>query len=142
MSAHENEEVYRRIVAAIGRSDAVALDGLVASDLVDHSRIPDQAPGREGFKQWMAAARTAFPDLRATVDDVIAEGDRVAARMTWHGTHGGDFVGVPPTGKRVAFPAFHFVRFSQGLAVEWWGTADLLGALQQLGASVSPPETP
>jgi predicted ester cyclase len=54
--------------------------------------------------------------------------------MTWHGTHRGEFVSIGPTGKRVSFSAFHLVRFSRGRAVEWWGTADLLGALQQLGA--------
>jgi steroid delta-isomerase-like uncharacterized protein len=131
-----NKDVYRRIVAAINRGDAQALDELLASDIVDRNPIPHQAPGRGGFKQWMAAARTAFPDLHGTVDDLIAEGDRVAARISWRGTHHGDFVGVPPTGKVVAFSAFHLVRFSEGRAVEWWGTADLLGVLQQLGTSV------
>jgi predicted ester cyclase len=82
----------------------------------------------------------AFPDLRGTVEDVVVEGDRVAARVTWHGTHGGEFLGMGPTGKRVSFEAFHLVRFSQDRAVEWWGTADLLGALQQMGATISGPE--
>jgi steroid delta-isomerase-like uncharacterized protein len=133
------KDAYRRIIDAISQGDAAGLDELLAPDVVDHNAIPDQAPGRDGFKQWMAAARTAFPDMRGTVEEVIAKGDRVAARMTWHGTHRGDFVGVGPTGKRVSFSAFHLVRFSQGRAVEWWGTADLLGALQQLGATVAGP---
>jgi steroid delta-isomerase-like uncharacterized protein len=109
----------------------------MAPEIVDHNPIPNQAPGRDGFKQWMAAARTAFPDMRGTVEDVIVEGDRVAARTTWHGTHRGEFVGVGATGRRVSFSAFHLVRFSQDRAVEWWGTADLLGVLQQLGATIS-----
>jgi predicted ester cyclase len=88
----------------------------------------------------MSAARTSFPDMQGTVEDVIAEGDRVAARMTWHGTHRGDFLGIGPTEERVSFSAFHLVRFSGQRAVEWWGTADLLGALQQLGGSISGPE--
>jgi steroid delta-isomerase-like uncharacterized protein len=133
------KDAYRRIIDAISQGDAAGLDELLAPDVVDHNAIPDQAPGRDGFKQWMAAARTAFPDMRGTVEEVIAEGDRIAARMTWHGTHRGDFVGVGPTGKRVSFSAFHLVRFSQGRAVEWWGTADLLGALQQLRATVAGP---
>jgi len=132
----DNKDVYRRIVAAINRDDAEALDELLAFDIVDRNPIPDQAPGRDGFKQWMTAARTAFPDLHGRVDDLIAEGDRVAARITWRGTHHGDFAGVAPTGKAVCFSAFHLVRFSEGRAVEWWGTADLLGVLQQIGASV------
>ena len=133
------KDAYRRIIDAISRGDADGLDELIAPDVVDHNPIPDQAPGRDGFKQWMVAARTAFPDIRGTVEEVIAEGDRVAARMTWQGTHRGEFMGVGPTGNRVSFSAFHLVRFSQDRAVEWWGTADLLGALQQLGATVSGP---
>ena len=140
MSAEEQlKDAYRRIIEAISRGDADGLDELIAPDVVDHNPIPNQAPGRDGFKQWMAAARTAFPDMRGTVEDVIAEGDRLAARMTWHGTHRGEFVGVGPTGKRVSISAFHLVRFSGDRAVEWWGTADLLGALQQLGATISGP---
>jgi steroid delta-isomerase-like uncharacterized protein len=133
----ELKDAYRRIIEAISRGDAEGLDELMAPEIVDHNPIPNQAPGRDGFKQWMAAARTAFPDMRGTVEDVIAEGDRVAARTTWHGTHRGEFVGVGATGRRVSFSAFHLVRFSQDRAVEWWGTADLLKVLQQLGAPIS-----
>ena len=131
------KDAYRQIIDAITRGDAEGLDELMAPEIVDHNPIPNQAPGRDGFKQWMAAARNAFPDLRGTVEDLIVEGDRVAARTTWHGTHRGEFVGVGATGRRVSFSAFHLVRFSQDRAVEWWGTADLLGVLEQLGATIS-----
>jgi steroid delta-isomerase-like uncharacterized protein len=134
------KDVYRRIIEAVGRGDADSLDGLMAPDIVDHNPMPDQVPGRDGFKQWMAMARAAFPDLRGTVEDLVAEGDRVAARMTWHGTHHGEFIGLGPTGKRVSFSAFHLVRITQDRAVEWWGTADLFGALQQVGATISGPQ--
>lgn len=140
MSTEERlKDTYRRIIDAISRGDTDGLDELVAPDVVDHNPIPDQAAGRDGFKQWMAAARTAFPDLHGTVEDVIAEGDRVAARVSWHGTHRGDFMGVPPAGKRVSFSAFHLVRFAEERAVEWWGTADVPGVLRQLGATGSGP---
>lgn len=141
MGAEELKEAYRRIIDAISRGDAADIDELVAADVVDHNPVTNQAPGRDGFKEWMATARTAFPDLCGTVEDVIAEGDRVPARMTWHGMHRGAFMGVGPTGKHVSFSAFHVVRFSQGRAVEWWGTANLLGALQQIGATVSAPQS-
>jgi steroid delta-isomerase-like uncharacterized protein len=134
-------DMYRRIIEAISRDDLDALERLMAPDVVDHNPIPGQVPGLEGFKQWMASARASFPDLQGSVEDVIAEGDWVAARMTWHGTHEGDFVGVPPTNKRVAMTAFHHVRFEGGRAVEWWGTADVFGALQQVGATVVAPKT-
>lgn len=139
MSAEDLKDAYRRIIDAISRGDPEALNILVAPDVVDHNPIPNQAPGLEGVKQWMAAVRTSFPDLQGIVQDVVAEGDRVAARMTWHGTHRGEFLGLLPTNQRVSFSAFHLVRFSGSLAVEWWGTADLLEALRQLGATVSSP---
>jgi predicted ester cyclase len=78
--------------------------------------------------------------MHGTVEDVVAEGDRVAARVTWQGTHRGEFLGVEATGTGVTFSAFHLVRFSEDGAAEWWGTADLLGALEQMGATVSGPE--
>ena len=139
-SARESHKaIYRRIIEAIGRGNPAALDDLMSPDIVDHNPLPDQASGREGFKEWMAAARASFPDLQGIVEDVVAENDRVAARMTWEGTHRGTFAGVNATNKRVSMSAFHIVRFEDGLAVEWWGTADLFGALQQLGATVAGP---
>ena len=88
----------------------------------------------------MAYARSSFPDFAGAVEDVVAEGDRVAGRATWRGTHRGEFMGIPPTGRSVSFSAFHIVRFSEDRAAEWWGTADLLSALQMLGATVSGPD--
>ncbi len=132
--------IYRRIIEAISRSDPAALDELVSPDIVDHNALPGQAPGRDGFKEWMASARASFPDLEGTVEDLIAQEDRVAGRVTWHGTHQGNFVGLNPTNRRIAMTAFHIVRFEDGRAVEWWGTADLFGALQQLGAIVAAPD--
>jgi steroid delta-isomerase-like uncharacterized protein len=140
VTGHEElKEIYRGIIEAVTRGDAGALDDVVSTDIVDHNPIPDQLPGLEGLKQWMAAFRRSFPDLGGTIEDVLAEGDRVAAWVTWRGTQRGDFLGVPPTNKQVSFAAFHIVRFSRGRAVEWWGTGDLLGALQQIGATVSGP---
>jgi steroid delta-isomerase-like uncharacterized protein len=134
------KDVYRRIIDAISRGDADALDELMVPDIVDHNPVPDQVPGVEGFKQWMATARGSFPDFSGTVEDVVAEGNRVAARVTWRGTHRGEFLRIPPTGRTVSFPAFHIVRFSGGRAAEWWGTADLLSVIQQLGGTVSGPD--
>jgi steroid delta-isomerase-like uncharacterized protein len=134
------KDIYRRIIDAISRGDADGLDELMAPDIVDHNPVPNQAPGVEGFKQWVAYARSSFPDIAGTVEDVIAEGDRVAARVTWRGTHEGTFLGIPPSGKQVSFHAFHIVRFEGDRAAEWWGTADLLSVIQQLGATVSGPD--
>jgi steroid delta-isomerase-like uncharacterized protein len=136
-----HKDVYRRVIEAVSQGDSDALDGLMAQDMVDHNPIPDQTPGLEGFKQWMTSARASFPDFQGTVEDVIAEGDRVAGRITWRGTHQGTFLGLLPTNREVAISAFHIVRFADDRVADWWGTADLLGGLMQLGASIATPDS-
>jgi len=138
MPTEEHKVVYRRIIEAVNAGDFDTLDDLFAADMVDRNPIPGQLPGLAGFKQWMATARRSFPDLRGTVEQVLAEGDLVAGRVTWRGTQAGAFVGVAPTGRFVAFEAYHIARFEGGKAAEWWGTADIFGALAQLGALPGP----
>jgi predicted ester cyclase len=70
--------IYRQVIAAISRGDADALDALLAEHILDNNPIPNQSPGRAGFKEWMTTARSSFPDLQGTIEDVIASGDRVA----------------------------------------------------------------
>jgi steroid delta-isomerase-like uncharacterized protein len=123
-------------MAAVSTGDEQAVDEFLVPDFLDHNPVPGQAAGSAGFKQWMRTARTSFPDLQATVGDVVVEGDRVAGRVTYRGTHRGTLAGVPGTGRTVEFEAFHFMRFRDGRIAEWWGTADLLGALLQSGARV------
>ena len=132
---------YAAIIAAISARDDRVLDKLIAEDVVDHNPAPNQPHGLAGFKYWVATACQAFPDLTGTVEDTVVEGAKVAGRVTWRGTHRGPFVGVAGTGKVVEFAAFHIVRFADNRAVEWWGTADLLGALTQLGAAIVPNPT-
>ena len=140
MDAHqEHKDVYRAVIAAVGGGDLAALDVLLAPDLIDHNPMPDQAPGIIGFQQWASAVRSSFPDFRGNVELVLAEGNLVAGHVTWQGTQRGWFLGVPPSDRLVKIGAFHIVRFSGGRIAEWWGTADLLGSLQQLGAQVVPP---
>ncbi len=135
----EQVAAYRRLMSAVAADVESTVDELFDAEFVDHNPVPGQAPGPEGFKQWMRAARSAFPDLAATVADVVADSDRVAARVRYRGTHRGDFLAVPATGTTVEFEAFHVVRFRNGKVLEWWGTADLLGVLLQLGARIAPP---
>ncbi len=137
MDVHDRHKgIYRRVIAAVNDRDPAALDALLAPDLLDHNPIPNQGAGIEGFKEWMATATEAFPDLHGTVEAVVAEGDLVAGRVSWRGTHRGLFLGLEPTDKPVTVAAFHMVRLSAGRIVEWWGTADLFGALTQLGARI------
>lgn len=90
--------------------------------------MPNQPAGRDGFKAWMAAVRSSIPDFSAAVQTVLGQGDLVAGHVIWRGTQRGPFLGLPPSDRQVSVKAFHIVRFSDELTVEWWGTADLLGA--------------
>jgi steroid delta-isomerase-like uncharacterized protein len=134
MDQAHNVAVYRRVFEAVNRGDEAALDDLVTADVLDHNPIPGQVPGVAGFKQWLRYVRTAFPDVHVTVEDTLSQGDRVAGRVTWRGTHHGPLAGVAGSGKPVQFTAIHIVRFVNGKTAEWWGVADLLGALQQIEA--------
>jgi steroid delta-isomerase-like uncharacterized protein len=134
MDQAHNVAVYRRVFEAVNRGDEAALDDLVTADVLDHNPIPGQVPGVAGFKQWLRYVRAAFPDVHVTVEDTLSQGDRVAGRVTWRGTHHGPLAGVAGSGKPVQFTAIHIVRFVNGKTAEWWGVADLLGALQQIEA--------
>jgi steroid delta-isomerase-like uncharacterized protein len=137
MDQAHNVAVYRRVFEAVNRGDEAALDDLVTADVLDHNPIPGQGPGVAGFKQWMRYVRAAFPDVHVTVEDTLSQGDRVAGRVTWRGTHHGPLAGVAGSGKPVQFTAIHIVRFVNGKTAEWWGVADLLGALQQIEAGTT-----
>jgi predicted ester cyclase len=87
--------------------------------------------------QRLATMRSAFPDAALTVEDVVAAGDRVAFRSTLRGTHRGEFMGIPPTGRQFTIGLVDIIRIEDGKFVEQWGGPDMLGLLQQLGATVS-----
>lgn len=89
--------------------------------------------GREGFKQFVLMYRSAFPDMHITIEDQIAEGDKVVSRWTARGTHQGELMGIPPTGKQATVTGINIERFANGKFVEEWSNFDALGLLQQLG---------
>ena len=130
---------YQAIIRAVASADLDALDGLIDADITDHNPAPGQVPGRDGIKHWVTMMHDAFADLTGVVEDTVLEGDKIAARVTWHGTHRGDFVGIPGTGVAVTMQSVQILKFSDGLATDWWGTADVFGVLRQVGASVAPP---
>jgi predicted ester cyclase len=132
MSSEDNLALYYRIIDAINANDPAALDDLCAPDLLDHNPVPGQGPGLEGFKQWMASMFTWFANLHCTVDDAIASGDKVAARVTWRGVHAGEIMDIPATNRPVEIGAMHLVRMQDGKAAEWWGIADLMGLVRQI----------
>ena len=137
MSEHNKRLVRRGIEEVWNRGNLAAVDELVASDFVIHSS-PDEIHGPEGAKQYAAMLRAAFPDIHLTIDDQIAEGDRVVTRWTARGTHLGPFQGIPSTGKQVRVTAIDIDRVANGKLVECWTNVDELGLLRQLGVLPAP----
>jgi len=134
MSTEENKALVRRVFeegVVQGKLDAVS--EIIAPNYVNHN-FPG-GPGPEGFKQVIMMFKSAFPDMGLTIEDMIAEGDRVATRGTWTGTHQGDFMGVPATGKHVTVSYSDIWRLENGKAVENWVQMDILGLMQQLGVA-------
>ena len=138
MSAEQNKAVLRQAYDAINRNDLDALDEIVASDIADHDPAPGQGPGLEGVKGYFSSLHAAFPDVHMDVEDMIAEGDKVVARVSVGGTHQGEFMGIAPTGNRVTITGIDILRISDGKVVEHWGRFDDLGMMQQLGVMEQP----
>ena len=142
MSAEQNKALIRRLMEEVfHRGNTSLVDELVAPDFVEHEELPPGIPpGREAVKQLPTIFRSAFPDFKVTTNDVIAEGDKVAVRSTWSGTHKGEFMGIPPTGKGISFEVIDITRITGGKIVEHWGQMDNLGMMQQLGVIPAPGE--
>ena len=143
MSAEENKAIARRFVEVLQEffrtGDADLMDSVLAENVVQHiSGMPPEAQSLEGFKQLLPTLRQAFPDALFEVEDLVAEGDKVALRVSWTASHQGEFFGIPPTGTRATVTEMHMFRIDDGKVVERWGEWDALGLMQQLGA-VPPP---
>ena len=118
-------------VVSEGRVDV--LPELVAEDFVEHETMPGAPEGREAVAWFVTAFRSGVPDLRAEVDDLIVEGDKLVIRSTWSGTQDGELFGMPATGKPFAMDVIDIVRFEGDRVVEHWGVADVAGMMQQVG---------
>ena len=142
MSAEQNKALVRRFVDEVQSGGNIdAIDELCSPEFVNHSAPPGVPSNREGVKQLTAMFRRAFPDSYFTVEDMIAEGDEVATRKTFHGTHQGEFMGIPPTGQQVSIGLIDIVRIADGRVVEHWSMGDNLGMMQQLGVIPHPGDT-
>ena len=129
------KETVRQIEEAWARNDLAALEGLVASDIVNHDAPPGMPGGLAGAHAGHGMFGASFPDKRMTIEDVVGDGDRVAVRTTVTGTHSGaPFLGIPATGKQVRFEAISVYRVENGKAVEHWGLNDGVALFMQLGA--------
>lgn len=140
MSTEELHSVARQFVEDIwGRGDLAAAERLIAADCTDHMPGPGQRPGRDGHLDVLGMVRGAFPDAAFTLDNTVAEGDRVTANWTMTATHTGPFFGVPPTGRPVVLRGIDILRVADGRITDFWHVEDILGVLMQLGV-VPPPQ--
>jgi steroid delta-isomerase-like uncharacterized protein len=134
----ENKAIVRRSFEEVwNQGKLVAADEIYDASFVAHGLGVELPPGPEGFKQFVSVYRSAFPDLHFTIEDQFAEGDRVVARWTARGTHKGELMGIPATGKPVVVTGIDIYHIRSGKAVESWINWDALGMMQQLG--VIPP---
>ena len=134
MSAQKNKALVRRFVDEVQSAGNIdALDEICSPDFVNHSAPPGVPSNCEGVKQLTAMFRQAFSDSYFTIEEMMSEGDKVATRKTFHGTHQGEFMGILPTGQQVSMGLIDIVRIADGRVVEHWSMGDNLGMMQQLG---------
>jgi steroid delta-isomerase-like uncharacterized protein len=144
MTSEEQKTLVRRFWEEVFNQKRLEqADAYVTQDYLDHGALPSQGPGLEGAKQqrW-ALYFAAIPDLRATIDDMVAEGDKVSVRFTVTGTQVGELMGVPPSGKRFDVGAMCMYRIAEGKVAEQWEQIDMLGLMRQLGAIPAPAQEP
>ena len=135
MSTEDNKALARRgFEETLNQRNLTVLDELHVPDFVYHA-ASRTIQGREPFKQFMSMLLTAFPDLHVSIEDVIGEGDKVVVRFTARGTHQGDFMGIPSTGKSAAVTGISIIRIANGKFLEEWANTDLV---QQLGVVPAP----
>ncbi len=122
----------------VNRGDLSLVDELLAPDHVEHELLAGVKPGREGVKQLFAGLREAFPNLKTSVDDLLADGNKVVARVTMSGTQAREFMGIPATGKSFRITVIDIMKFDDGRITEHWGVSDTGSLIQQLTGVASP----
>jgi steroid delta-isomerase-like uncharacterized protein len=137
MSTTSNRAAFKRFLGAMNTGDpeviSETIDELVESDAQIRTPLPIEATGAQLLKEVFGRLHRAFPDLRVTVEDVIAEEDKVVSRNSVTGTHLGEYMGIPPTGKSVTYNEIFIGRFVNGRIAETWGIVDVLSQMRQLG---------
>lgn len=135
MSIETNKQLMQRFVEFINTASAALAEELISPNAIFHvPGRPEPLHGPAGYLEIIGMMRGGFPDIQWTLEEMIAEGDKVAARFKMRGTHQGAFFGVPAAGRKIDVQAMNFYRLSEGQIVEERGQPDLLGLLQQIGA--------
>ena len=131
--SNENKALVRRLIKEVEKGNVDVIDELLAPDFVDHDLLPDQEPDREGYKRGIVKDRAAFSNLGITIEEQIAEGDKVVTRLTWRGSHDrGKFMDKSPTGKKVEATAIFIHRISGDKIKDEWSASDMLETRRQL----------
>ena len=130
----DHAETMRGLYAALNAGDMDGFSAMLADDFLEHEETPGIPPTKDGVRQFFGMYLAAFPDLRMEPEDIVASGDKVVARVRATGTHTGEFMGMPPSGKNVDVELIDIIRFADdGLAHEHWGVSDQMKMMQQLG---------
>jgi steroid delta-isomerase-like uncharacterized protein len=137
-ASRDNRAVVRRVLHVFNSGDLAVLDDLIAPTYTNHNAPPGAPQGIEGRKQAVSMFRRAFPDLESTVEDLIADGDRVVARVNLRGTNTGEFMGRPATGRAVDVAGIDIFRVLDGKVTDRWGVLDMLALTHQLADDPTP----
>ena len=138
MANEENKAVVQRFWDEWNKGNLEAMTALISDDGVDHSLPPGFTGNKEGITKVISMYLQAFPDGKVTVEDLIAEGDKVVCRLSLKGTNTGSLMGMPATGKSANMTSIHLFRVKNGKLVERWANQDDLGMMQQLGVIPTP----
>lgn len=137
MSKENNIALQQKFGEAVNTGNLEKLRDLVAETCMEHDPAPDQQAGPQGYIDFFSTMRSAFPDFKLEVIQLVADEDNVSFAYTATGTHQGEFMGLPATGKSFSARGLQISRFENGKMVERWGSSDELGILKQLGATVA-----
>jgi steroid delta-isomerase-like uncharacterized protein len=132
--ADYKEMAQRWFDEVVNEGNLDTADEICSADFVDHDPLPGTGADLAGLKEGVTQIRAAFPDIQAEADDIIVDGDHVAVRSTMRGTHEGDFLGMPASGKRIEVANYDFVRMDGDKCVEHWGVIDSAALMEQIGA--------
>lgn len=135
--SEQNKATAKRFYEEVfNRQNVNVVDELCAPNFVDHTAAPGQAPGLQGLKEIMRVYFKGFPDIRVTVDEMIADGDAVATRFSGTATHKGELFGTAPTGRAITFHGIDFLHFKNGKVTDAWHQGDDVIAMMQLGVKL------
>jgi steroid delta-isomerase-like uncharacterized protein len=137
MSTEQHKVIFRRATEEVwNNGNVAAVEVFFAPDFVNHNPFGGTSPDQAGMREAVQLLHTALPDFHSTIEDMIAEGDTVVARMTLRGTHLGQLLGIPPSGAPIVMTTISIVRITNGQIVERWNISDTLGLVRQIGVVI------